>query len=85
MDGKKQNQVTVYLDKILKECLAVVRNMKESITSKQALKESGQLNNRQVDTLSKIIKRYLNLQWNLTYPDTSVPMHTVQITEYPDK
>ena len=29
---------------------------------------------------------YLNdIQWSLTYPDTSVPKLTVRITEYPDK
>ena len=28
---------------------------------------------------------FLCIQWSLTYPDTSVPRLTVQITEYPDK
>ena len=27
----------------------------------------------------------LTVQWNLTYPDTSVSKQTVRITEYPDK
>ena len=32
-----------------------------------------------------ITKQSCNIQWNISYPDTSVPKSTVRITEYPDK